>query len=115
MNRSAVAESFTDHAAGRRENSSNGRRYRVDLEYLLVSLFVLEDDWWQETYLPAPRKAGRPPSLSAGEVLTLAVLAQRPRGRSEWDFWRFADAHLRGYFPNRLSHGQLNRPTHTGF
>jgi hypothetical protein len=42
-------------------------------------------------------------------VLTLAILAQWPRWRSEWDFFRFADAHLRGYFPNLLSHGQLNR------
>ena len=47
----------------------------MNLEYLLVSLYVLVDDWWQDTYPPAPRKAGRPPSLSAGEVLTLAVLA----------------------------------------
>ena len=81
----------------------------VDLEHLLVSLYVLADDWWHETHPPAPRKAGRPPSLSASEVLTLAVLAQWPRWRSERDFWRFADAHLRAYFPNLLSHGQLNR------
>jgi hypothetical protein len=32
-----------------------------------------------------------------------------PRFRSERDFFRFADAHLRPYFPNLLSHGQLNR------
>ena len=37
------------------------------------------------------------------------MLAQWPRWRSERDFWRFADVHLRGYFPNLLSHGQLNR------
>jgi hypothetical protein len=81
----------------------------VDLEHLLVSLYVLVDEWWQETHPPTPKKAGRPPSLSASEVLTLAVLAQWPRWRSERDFWRFADVHLRGYFPNLLSHGQLNR------
>ena len=81
----------------------------MDLEYLLVSLSVLVDEWWQETHPPTPKKAGRPPSLSASEVLTLAVLAQWPRWRSERDFWRFADVHLRGYFPNLLSHGQLNR------
>jgi hypothetical protein len=81
----------------------------MDLEYLLVTLYVLVDEWWQETHPPTPKKAGRPPSLSASEVLTLAVLAQSPRWRSERDFWRFADVHLRGYFPNLLSHGQLNR------
>ena len=81
----------------------------MDLEYLFVSLYVPVDEWWQETHPPTPKKAGRPPSLSASEVLTLAVLTQWPRWRSERDFWRFADVHLRGYFPNLLSHGQLNR------
>jgi len=42
-------------------------------------------------------------------VLTLAILAQWSRWRSERDFWRFADAHLRSYFPNLLSQSQLNR------
>jgi hypothetical protein len=81
----------------------------VDLESLLVSLYVLVDDWWQRTHPPAPRKPGRPPSLSASEVLTLAVLSQWPRWRSERDFFRFAEVHLREYFPNLLSYGQLNR------
>jgi hypothetical protein len=35
----------------------------VDLEHLLVSLYVLVDEWWQETHPPTPKKAGRPPSL----------------------------------------------------
>jgi hypothetical protein len=81
----------------------------VDLETLLVSLYVLVDDWWQQNYSPAPRKPGRPPSLSPSEVLTLAILSQWPRFRSERDFFRFAGAHLRGHFPNLVSHGQLNR------
>lgn len=58
---------------------------------------------------PARERPGRPPLLSASEVLALAVLAQWPRFRSERDFFRFADAHLREHFPNLLSHGQLNR------
>jgi hypothetical protein len=81
----------------------------VDLETMLVSLFVLVDDWWESVHPSSARKPGRPPSLSDPEVLTLAILAQWPRWRSERDFFRFADAHLRGYFPNLLSHGQLNR------
>ncbi len=81
----------------------------MDLETLLVSLYVLVDDWWQQTHPPAPRRPGRPPSLSPSEVLTLAIFSQWPRFRSERDFYRFADAHLRSYFPNLLSHGQLNR------
>jgi len=47
--------------------------------------------------------------LSDAEVLTLAILSQWPRWRSERDFFRFADAHLREYFPNLLSPSQLNR------
>jgi hypothetical protein len=39
------------------------------------------------------------------EILTLAILSQWPLFRSERDFWRFAEAHLRGYFPEPLSQG----------
>ena len=75
---------------------------------MLVSPYVLVDDWWACAH-PPPCKPGRPPSLSDTEVLTLAIVAQWPRWRSERDFYRFADAHLRGYFPDLLSHCQLNR------
>jgi hypothetical protein len=54
-------------------------------------------------------RLGRPTLLSESEVLTLAIFAQWPRFRNERDFWRFADAHLRDYFPNVLSLSQLNR------
>lgn len=81
----------------------------MDLETLLTSLYVLVDDWRKRTHPPIPKGPGRPPSLSPSEALTLAMLAQWPRFRSERDFWRYADAHLRPYFPDLLSHGQLNR------
>ena len=54
-------------------------------------------------------RAGRPALLTDPEVITLAILAQWPRFRSERDFWRFAQAHLRPYFPNLCSQSQLNR------
>jgi hypothetical protein len=47
--------------------------------------------------------------MSNSEVLTLAILSQWPRWRSERDFWRFADVHLRPYFPNLVSQSQFNR------
>ena len=56
-----------------------------------------------------PPKIGRPALLTDPEVLTLAILAQWPRFRSERDFWRFASSHLRSYFPNLCSQSQLNR------
>ena len=61
---------------------------------------------------PSPVRAlkpGRPALLTDSEVLTLAILAQWPRFRSERDFWRFASSHLRPYFPMLCSQGQLNR------
>jgi hypothetical protein len=47
--------------------------------------------------------------LTDPEVITLAIVAQWPRFRSERDFWRFAQAHLRPYFPKLCSQSQLNR------
>jgi hypothetical protein len=82
----------------------------MDLDSFLVSLYVLVDDWWKASHPPnAPRKHGRPALLSESEVLTLAILAQWPRFRSERDFWCFASSHLRPYFPALCSQSQLNR------
>ena len=81
------------------------------MECLLVSLYVLVDEWWQGTHPPVPRKAGRPPTLSESEVLTLAILAQWPRFRSERDFWRFADSTISGRIPRgaRTTRGVSDR------
>jgi len=81
----------------------------MDLDSFLVSLYVLVDDWWKLEHASRPPKTGRPALLSESEVITLAILAQWPRFRSERDFWRFAWAHLRPYFPMLCSQGQLNR------
>lgn len=81
----------------------------MDLDSFLISLYVHIDDWWQANNHPTTRRPGRPALLSGSEVLTLAILAQWPRWRSERDFWRFAWAHLRGYFPTLCSQSQFNR------
>jgi hypothetical protein len=81
----------------------------MDLDSFLVSLYVLVDDWWKLDHASQPPKTGRPALLSNPEVLTLAILAQWPRFRSERDFWRFTQANLRSYFPTLLSQSQLNR------
>lgn len=78
-------------------------------ETILVSLYEFVDDWWQLNHPTDPGKPGRSASLSESEVLSLAILAHWPRWRSERDFWRFANPHLREYFPNLLSQSQLNR------
>ena len=82
----------------------------MDLDSFLVSLYVSVDDWWQANHSPAKQRGlGRPALLAHSEVLTLAILAQWPRFRGERDFWRFASAHLREYFPNLCSQSQFNR------
>ena len=81
----------------------------MDLDSFLVSLYVQIEDWWKLKRSLEPPKIGRPALLSDPEVLTLAILAQWPRFRSERDFWRFAWAHLRSYFPRLCSQDQLNR------
>ena len=70
---------------------------------------MFADEWWQEKRAASRRKPGHPPLLSPSEVLTLPILSRWPRFRSERDFFRFADAHLRPSCPNLLSLGQLNR------
>lgn len=81
----------------------------MNLEFLIVSLYVTIDDWWEAKRPASPRRPGRPVSLSQSEVLTLAILSQWNRWHSERDFWLFADAHLRIYFPSLLTQSQLNR------
>src|SRR5215218_4601268 len=82
----------------------------MDLDSFLVSLYVFVDDWWKlEPSSKLPRRPGRPALLTDSEVLTLAILAQWPRFRSERDFWRFASSHLRSYFPTLCPQSQLNR------
>ena len=80
----------------------------MDLDSFLTELYVVLDDWWQ-AQPTRRRRPGRPSRLSPSEVLTLAVVAQWPRWRSERDFWRFADRHLRPWFPQLGSQSQLNR------
>jgi len=81
----------------------------MDLDSFLVSLYVQIDEWWKLNRSLEPPKTGRPALLTDSEVLTLAILAQWPRFRSERDFWRFASSHLRSYFPNLCCQSQFNR------
>ena len=82
----------------------------MDLDSFLVSLYVLTEDWWKATHSSSDTPGvGRPSLISDPEILTLAILAQLPRFRSERDFWRFARVHLSEYFPTLCSQSQFNR------
>jgi hypothetical protein len=81
----------------------------MDLDSLLVSLYFLAENWWKCAHSSDTPTVGRPSLISDPEIPTLAILAQWPRFRSERDFFRFACAHLREYFPTLPSQSQFNR------
>lgn len=67
---------------------------RTDLDDLLTALFVLVDD-----LLPARRRVGRPPRISASELITLAVAQVLLDCHSERRFLRLAGKQLGHLFP----------------
>ena len=73
----------------------------------LTALYVLADDFCKTRELP--RRPGPDPALAPAEVLTLTLLSRLPRFRGERDFYRYAEANLRGAFPTLPSRSQFNR------
>ncbi|MDQ3696325.1 MAG: hypothetical protein M3464_22315 [Chloroflexota bacterium] len=58
-----------------------------DPETFLVELYLVVDEFCKEAAAPATRP-GPAPSLWPSEVLTLAIVGQWARFRSERDFYR---------------------------
>ena len=82
----------------------------LDLDTFLTTVYVMVDELYTQTYAPQkPSRRGHRPELADSEVLTLALLAQWHRGRSEAAFLRYAARHWRGYFPRLLSPSAFNR------
>lgn len=79
-----------------------------DPETFLIAVYVLADAFCK-THLPPERRPGPPAALDRSEVVTLAVLGQWDRFRSERDCWRSADACLRPSFPRLPSRPPFNR------
>jgi hypothetical protein len=80
----------------------------IDTDTFLTTLYVMVDDFCK-SQLPDENQPGRKASLSRSEVITLAVFSQWERFRSERDFYRYAQRHLREVFPTLPHHGQFNR------
>lgn len=78
-----------------------------DLATFLTELYVIIDDW--DKTQPVPVRSGPRPYLSRSEVLTLAVLGQWAGFGSERAYWRFAEQHLRSFFPRLPCREQFNR------
>ena len=80
----------------------------LDVDTFLTALYVIVDDFCQ-SHRPQKRRPGPEPSLSAGEVITLAIFARWSRFSSERDFYRYAQSHLREAFPTLPERSQFNR------
>jgi hypothetical protein len=74
----------------------------------LLELYVMVDDFCQDSW-KVPVCPGPAPSLSCSEVVTLALFSQWQRFRSERDFYRYAQVHLRPLFPRLPHRSQFNR------
>lgn len=81
----------------------------LDLDTFLTTLYVLVDDLIKQRPQPRAHRPGPRPGLSESEVVTLAMLAQLRRFRSERAFMTFATTRLRRAFPLLPDRSQLNR------
>ena len=80
----------------------------LDVDTFLTALYVIVDDLCQ-SQASEQRRPGPPASLCQSEVVTLSIFARWLRFASERDFYRYAEAHLRGAFPTLPDRSQFNR------
>jgi Transposase DDE domain len=80
----------------------------LDVDTFLTALYVMVDDLCH-SHIPQKRRPGPKASLCRSEVVTLAIFARWSRFASERDFYRYAEAHLRGAFPTMPARSQFNR------
>jgi hypothetical protein len=80
----------------------------VDLDTFLTTLYVTVDDFCK-SHLPGEIRPGRPASLSRSEGVTLAIMSQWYRYRSQRDFYEYATRHFRAAFPTLPHRAQFNR------
>ena len=79
-----------------------------DIDTFLTTLYVMADDFCKHQE-PLPVQPGRKASLEPGEVVTLVVLQQYWRFRSEREFYRYAQQKLKAAFPGLPTRPQFNR------
>ena len=80
----------------------------MDTDTFLTTLYVMADDFCKYQ-LPPEKTPGPRPSLTRGEVVTLALFGQWSCFLSERGFYRYASHHLRPAFPILPYRGQFNR------
>jgi len=75
---------------------------RIDFETLLVTVFVIVDDWYQKAIPPRNHLPGVKPKLSDSEILTLALIMDYLPFPGETQFLSFMEANYGCWFPNLL-------------
>jgi hypothetical protein len=80
----------------------------LDTDTFVTTVYVIVDDFCKE-HLQQQAQPGPSSSLSASEVMSLAIIGQWSRFRSEADYYRFAQQRLRSAFPGLPTRTQYNR------
>jgi hypothetical protein len=81
----------------------------LDTDTFLTALYVQIDDLFQREGPPEARHPGPRPALNRSEVVCLALFGRWGCFASERAFWRYAQAHLRPYFPGLGERSHFNR------
>lgn len=83
---------------------------RVDVESLVITIFVLVDDWYQaEGKALKGKSPGAKPEMSDSEIITLALMMDYLPFPGETQFIGFIRANYREWFPTLLDQSQFNR------
>src|SRR5690606_16409387 len=85
------------------------KEHPMDVDTFLITVYVLVDTFCQTHLPPEPHRPGPAPALSRSEVLTLAIFGQWMKFASEQDCSRYAERHLRPYFPTLPHRSQDHR------
>jgi hypothetical protein len=82
----------------------------IDFESLLITIFVLVDDWYQlEGKFQKGRSPGAKAEMSDSEILTLALIMDYLPFPGETQFIGFIRANYGQWFPDLLERSQFNR------
>lgn len=82
----------------------------IDIETLLTIIYVLVDDWYQETGKHLLKgKVGRKPEFSDSEVITLLVAEDYMPYPAETQYLGYIRANHGSLFPKLLDQSQFNR------
>ncbi len=81
----------------------------MDTDTFLTTLYVMADDFCKYQ-LPPEKTPGPRPTLTRGEVVTLALFGQWSCFLSERGFYRYASHHLRPAFPTLPLPGSVQPP-----